>query len=330
MRPRDIAARVSEPRDPSAPSTKPSWVGPSPFWRVKLALDDAFFAAASLASVATFWLDPDLRRAVANNRHLRDRHRQDTNPRVFVLGTAPSILEQDLSPLANEHTLAVNFFFLHPQAKDIAPKYWVIQDKRLWRGGWPKALLPPGTDYPGGMLDAIQAVSPNVTLFLHGDGRHDPPLTRAIAERGLTAHWLAGRSLFHRHFVGPTAADGPGARGNVMQTALTLADFLGFAEVHLLGLSLDGLPRELAGRPVHFYDAARSPSPRPSYSLEFDHLLPGYMIRGWRGLADHYRRKGHPTITNLTPDGHLDVFPRATLAEVLARSHPTASPRTPR
>lgn len=318
---------MTDPRDPNAATARPTWVGPSPFWRLKLALDDAFFAAASLASVATFWLDPDLRRAVAPNRQLRGRH-QPGHQRVFVLGTAPSILEQDLAPLATEHTLAVNFFHLHPQAVKIAPKYWVIQDKRLWRGGWPTDLLPPGTTYPGGMLDAIQAVSPNVTLFLHGDGRHDPTLTRALAERNLTAHWLAGRSLFHRHFVGPTAADGPGARGNVMQTALTLADFLGFAEVHLLGLSLDGLPRELAGRPVHFYDPPRSPTPRPSYSLEFDHLLTGYMIRGWRGLADHYRRKGHPTITNLTPDGHLDMFPRASLPDVLAKT--PATPRPPR
>lgn len=324
---------MTEPRDPSARTSPPTWVGPSPFWRLKLAVDDAFFAAASLASIATFWLDPDLRRAVAKNRELRARHRTDPNPRVFILGTAPSLLEQDLTPLATEHTLAVNFFFLHPQAKRVAPKYWVIQDKRLWRGGWPTDLLPPGTTsppYPGGMLDAIQAVSPNVTLFLHGDGRHDPTLTRALTERNLTAHWLAGRSLFHRHFVGPTAADGPGARGNVMQTALTLADFLGFAEVHLLGLSLDGLPRELAGRPVHFYDEPRSPTPRPSYSLEFDHLLTGYMIRGWRGLADHYRRKGHPTITNLTPDGHLDMFPRASLADVLARPTPISTPHTSR
>lgn len=318
---------MTDPRDPNATTAEPTWVGPSRFWRLKLALDDAFFAAASLASVATFWLDPDLRRAVAPNRQLRDRHRQPSQ-RVFVLGTAPSILEQDLALLAHEHTIAVNFFFLHPQAAQLAPKYWVIQDKRLWRGGWPTEHLPPGTAYPGGMLDAIQAVSPNTTLFLHGDGRNDPTLVRALAERRLTAHWLAGRSLFHRHFVGPTAADGPGARGNVMQTAVTLADFLGFAEVHLLGLSLDGLPRELAGRPVHFYDAPRSPTPRPSYSLEFDHLLTGYMIRGWRGLADHYRRKGHPRITNLTPDGHLDVFPRASLTDVLAT--PPAATRPPR
>lgn len=305
------------PDDPHQPPTHevPAWVGPSRFWRLKLALDDAFFAAASLASVASFWLDSDLRRAVADNRALRGRH----SGRVFVLGTSPSIAEQDLAPLATEHTLAVNFFYLHPQAALVRPRYWVIQDKRLWRGGWSRDLLAPGTDYPGGMLDAIQAVSPEVELFLHGDGRHESTLTRAIAERGLKVHWLAGRSLFHRHFIGPTAADGPGARGNVMQTALTLADFLGFDEVMLLGLSLDGLPRELAGRPVHFYDAARSPSPRPAYSLEFDHLLTGYMIRGWRGLADHYRRKGHPKVLNLTPDGHLDIFPRASLAEFSCR-----------
>ncbi|HRE87580.1 MAG TPA: hypothetical protein PK095_00450, partial [Myxococcota bacterium] len=124
-------------------------------------------------------------------------------------------------------------------------------------------LLPPGTTsppYPGGMLDAIQAVSPNVTLFLHGDGRNDPTLTRALTDRGLTAHWLAGRSLFHRHFVGPTAADGPGARGNVMQTAVTLADFLGFAEVHLLGLSLDGLASSPAARST---STIRPDPPRP-------------------------------------------------------------------
>ena len=300
----------------SESESKPqSWVGPSRFWRVKLALDDAFFAAASLASVATFWLDPDLRRAVAPNRDLRGRQRG----RVFVLGTSPSIIEQDLAPLATEQTVAVNFFFRHPQAAIVQPKYWVIQDKRLWRGGWSKDLLPPGTDYPGGMLDAIRAVSPDATLFLHGDGRRDPKLVAALRERSLTAHWLAGRSLFHRHFRGPTAADGPGARGNVMQTALTLADFFGFDDIYLLGLSLDGLPRELAGRSVHFYDAPRPPESRPAHALEFDHLLTGYMIRGWRGLADHYRRKGHPKVVNLTPDGHLDVFPRARLADILSR-----------
>ncbi len=296
----------------------PTWVGPSPFWRLKLALDDAFFAASSLASVAAFYLDPALRRLVAENRHLHNRH---LGERCFILGTSPSIAEQDLAPLANEHTIAVNFFYHHPQAALVRPATWVIQDKRLWRGGWPTRLIPPDTTYPAGMIDAITACSPDTRFFLHGDGRNDPALTRALGAR--PAHWLAGRSLFYRQFRGPASPDGPGARGNVMQTALTIAAFLGFSEVYLLGISLDGLIRDVLGQPVHFYDAPSTPAPRPSHSLEFDHLLTGYMIRGWRGLADHYRRLGHPTVVNLTPDGFLDMFPRQTLDSVLALPRPT-------
>src|SRR5262245_17696217 len=76
-------------------------------------------------------------RSLAANEALHNRH-ADT-PRCFVIGSGPSLKTQDLSPLANEYTIAANSFYKHPDAAKLGLKYLCIGDPHFMSAE-PRAL----------------------------------------------------------------------------------------------------------------------------------------------------------------------------------------------
>jgi len=283
----------------------------SPFFRRLFSLNDTCFRARDTFKSALHRLNPADRRLTLQNRSLKGIHQ---GQRCFILGTSPSIGQQDLSGLADEHTIAVNFFHKHPDAAQVKPEYWVIQDKKLWEGGWPPELIGEQGTWPQTMIDDVFATSPETRLFLPVSGARVPSLARATL--GKRVNWMSSSYTFTYGFEGPVDIAGAGIGGNVMQVATGIADYLGFTEIYLLGISLDGLLRDLSGRPSHFYSAPPENRDLEYTTIERDLIMSGLGFRSWRALADYYERR-NIRIVNLTPDGYLSILPRQRLEDVL-------------
>ena len=283
----------------------------TPFFEGLFTMNDTCLRARDAFKSALHWVNFRHREVTRRNTTLRGRHRAE---RCFILGTAPSIGEQDLLALKSEHTIAVNFFHKHPQAAQLRPHYWVIQDKKLWEGGWAQELIGPTGTWPSSMLKDIYTVSPQTELFLPVSG-YDHSQLRA-ATTGHDVHWIANGWTFVPGFAGPVDLASAGLSGNVMQIAVGIAEYLGFEEIYLLGISLDGLLRDLSGRPSHFYSAPPENRHLEFTTIERDLIMSGLGFRSWRALAEYYSGT-RIKVVNLTPDGYLDVLPRSTLEEVL-------------
>lgn len=278
---------------------------------MKLRLDDQFLRLTNLLKGTRKRFNRKVRRAMAANGELRGRHEGE---RCFILGTAPSILAQDLSPLADETTFAVNFFYRHPQYAQLAPDYYAIIDHKLVHGGWPDWLVD-GDPWPDGMVKRVSHGSPRTELFLGADFCDHEGLLAATADHPV---WWIGDGLnFHLGYRGRIDLRRTLPAINVMQTCVHIAWYMGFSQVYLLGIGLDGLPRDLMGLPSHFYAGPAENAALDFAKIERDLIQSGYGFRGWRGMSDYYRQKGLE-IVNLTPDGLLTTFPRSTLEAVLA------------
>ncbi len=282
-------------------------------WELKLRADDQIFRAFGLVNRLKQRFDKGLQRLAAPNAKLKGRH---AGERCFILGTSPSIGEQDLAALKDEHTIGVNFFFLHPQAAEVSADYWVVADHKMVDGGWPLEHVG-GDSYPDGMLKRMDAVAPGSEYFFMASTAGSQALQAGL--RGHQTHWLIGGESFHWGATAPIDLTGPVPAVNVMQFAMHIAYYMGFSKIHLLGISLDGLPRDLLGLPSHFYGGPPENRELRLDKVERDLILSGFGIRQWRAMAEYYQRKDDVEIINCTPDGLLNLFPRMSLEQALAR-----------
>lgn len=281
------------------------------FFRLLFKFNDYAFAVAGFLKILKYMVTPKSRQLTRKSKHLSNKHK---GKRCFILGTSPSIGQQDLKCLENEFTIAVNFFHKHSDCEQIQPNYWVIQDKKLWNGGWPEELISEGTQYPKGMINDIYKCAPNTVMFLPYIGAKEPSIQECTQDKAV--YWLGGAKTFRPGFKGSIDITGSGIQGNVMMSALSVAVHLGFEEIYLLGISLDGLICDLSGSPSHFYAAPPENTHLEYTTIERDLMMSGIGFRQWRGVAEYFQ-KTNIKIVNLTPDGYLSIFPRNHLENVI-------------
>ncbi len=248
------------------------------------------------------------------NRDLKAR--QTDRRRCFIIANGPSIKGQDLLPLKDEVTIAVNSFHFHPEYRRIAPKYHIVVD-------------------PLHVVDA-----PNCIAWLRELEKLDTPTTFVFP--------VEGAALFEKYglFKGKTVrfvllSDQRCGTGNVKGDlsrpvsgvqcvsvgALLLGSFLGFEELYLLGCDHDWLAHPTVD--THFYDAnPHYPDTMPdqSYELQMEKMLE--LWREYRQVREFALARG-TRIYNATQGGFLDVFPRVTYEKVLesrAREIPALTP----
>lgn len=68
-------------------------------------------------------LSPIILETLKNNEQFRDKHKGE---RCFIVGTGPSLNNQDLFPLKDEIVLALSRFYKHPLYSIIKPKYHIF------------------------------------------------------------------------------------------------------------------------------------------------------------------------------------------------------------
>lgn len=229
---------------------------------------------------------------------LKDRHRGE---RCFIVGSGPSVKQQDLSRLKGEYVLSVNNAFVHPAFIDEKPKYHVISPVvASHRDNMPIA------NYVAWLAD-MEGKTAGVEMFFHiGD--------YSLVENnhlfsGRTIHWVEYTNTRDVDFQTPVDLQRIPPIWSVSETAITVALYLGFEEIYLLGFDHDWFN----GLLNYFYDHTKEQKGLPEdYSLpqvdsEYQMRRHAEMFKKYKYL---YSLKKNIYNANANKNTYVDVFPK--------------------
>ena len=222
--------------------------------------------------------------------------------RCFVIGNGPSLNKQDLSPLANEITIVMNWFNKNPMIEKWKPTFFCMAEPR---DNWDWRKLPLFLE----KLDA-QAYFYRIEYEEIFDEHkyEDPERVFYLKTYGGLDNWPTGRLSFD------LTKCVPGCR-NTGQMAIMLALHAGCSPIYLLGLDQQiGLYGRLGQ--AHFYpeEAAASVAPVRSQIDGLEGVLRTY--RSFEALRKMAARDGR-SVFNATAGGHLEIFERVNYEDIV-------------
>lgn len=230
------------------------------------------------------------------NKELKDRH---AGSRCFILGAGSSLKEQDISKLEGEFVISVSNTFVHPDFSRIRPRYHAL----------PPLLKSHGYLHSEEKfvvwLRAMELATGEAEMFMHiGD--------RLMVERnGLfknrIIHWIEYCPWDESSTFSIDLAEVPQI-WSVSELALTVAVYLGFNQIYLVGVDHDWFNGVL----VYFYDPSKEHALRPDQNDlsfadgEFQMRRHAYIFRKYKYLNSI---KKNIYNANSNPKHYLDVFP---------------------
>ena len=237
---------------------------------------------------------------------LRDMHKGE---RCFILGTGPSLLEQDLTLLKNEILFMSPVFPLYPQFELIKPRYYCNEDTIAWLGD----------NCPGMLLEVKEKIrEAKTTNFFPEDFKTDaekwfPENTNYYLKKsGNSVEKIKSINL---DLVSTQGLDSGGSI--IIDYCLPIAYYMGFKEIYLLGCDCDWKLDEAPDMSKsHFYGYVET-TPIPGgnpiewYAKWYQIVINSYEI------AKEAFEKGGRKIHNATLGGKLEVFERVKLEDVI-------------
>jgi len=172
---------------------------------------------------------------IIKNIKLKDIHK---GKRCFILGSAPSIKEEDLRPLKNEIVFALNNFYVHEDFEEIisgdVPKYYVVAP-----------IHPPQTEieWKRWFEDMEKHVSKNTVMFF-GLNNYAQNIKYLLEKYGLfndhLIYWFYGGIHIDKNYIFDSK-DLDISRmiwgaSSVSTYALIIAIYMGFDKIYLLGI----------------------------------------------------------------------------------------------
>jgi hypothetical protein len=248
---------------------------------------------------------------------LKDKHKGE---RCFILGTAPSINNQDLSYLKNEIVIPLNFFYLHDKYKTIKPSYHLITSIVGHSCFLPKKEAHEKRIKTFNQIE--ESVSKKTNLLLNFK---DYTFIKKH-------HFLKKHSIF---FLGTSAnienllnrkIDISKEASQSIQslvTAIEVAMYMGFKSIYLLGIDHNYyFPKYIESKNPenpYFFTTQTIKSPKRKFKIT-DRK---YLVALWHQyhVLKKYAEKHNITIKNANPKSLLDVFPFTTF-ESLFPNHP--------
>ena len=237
------------------------------------------------------------RAALKANLRLRDRH---SGSRCFILGGGSSVKGQDVTKLAGEHVISVSNTFVHPDFPLVSPKYHVV----------PSLIEGHGTVHSEEKFRAWLKVMADATgcaeMFFHIGDRRLIEDTGFFKER--TVHWIEYASWDGNIKTRVDLARVP-CIWSVSELALTVAIYLGYEKIYLMGIDHDWFNGPL----VYFYDPSKEHAMKPdagSLSFadgEFQMRRHAEIFRKYKYL---YSVRRNIFNANANPNHYLDVFPK--------------------
>lgn len=244
------------------------------------------------------------------NKMLYNRHKGET---CFILGSGPSIQQQDLTKLAGKTVITQNHFHSHKDIGIINPRYHVVVPKYQstnFDADWEKWLLSMNEKLPKTtefifdkntkyLIDKLKLFENRVWYIRQG---YNCMLIRQ-APYNLT------RSLM--------------AVPTVLPECLAVAIYMGFAKIYLLGFDMNQPFIASQKKNVRFYSSSPIITNRAEKELDEAAMKQGFVwINYWFiwcqcNMLNQIARKKGIEIINATQDGLLEMFPRANFEEII-------------
>jgi hypothetical protein len=234
--------------------------------------------------------------------------------RLFILGSGHSIKLQDLKLLENEIVMSQNHFHAHPDTSVFKPKYQVVIPKfhpKEYDSDWVEWLrtmeekLPTDCTYFFG-LNTKEMVMQRPKLKDHS----------YFVEPGFNANCLSKAKVDITGLMMriPT----------VITQCLTIAIYMGFSEIYLMGFDLDQLCLIANDRDnVRFYGNSPITSNKAEKDFEKDLASTGidwfnmYAIWHQLNLLKVEAGKRNVKILNATRGGMLNMFDRVAYEDII-------------
>ena len=271
-------------------------------WDIKLKLDDNILKLYNLFQRINFDLRGYKRKfKTERNKELQNLHK---GKRCFIIGNGPSIKNQDLTMLKGEITFFANMFYKHPQINLIQPTYYAIIDPKLQKRIWPL-----------NMIDEILETCPGVKLFLNAKASVDENIYSYTKKADI--YWLYINQHLCMGYTGNFDITKGIAADNVIKVCMAIAFYMGFKDIYLLGMDLNGLFLDLLNKESHFsHSYTEEIFTYDMEAAENDLWQTAHAFRAWRALAEYSKRAGY-NVVNLTQGGLLNCFPRARYEDTL-------------
>lgn len=160
-----------------------------------------------------------------NNDRFKNRH---SNDRCFIVGTGPSIIEQDLTLLKDEFAIGVSGLFQHKDIENIAPNYYVL----------PPVFRSHGNYYDEGnfisWMNDMDAILKNDTvMFLDiGDKKY---IDKYKIFQDKQIAWVNYLSWAKNASIQQIDLLRMPSISSVSEVAIQVALYLGFKEIYLVG-----------------------------------------------------------------------------------------------
>lgn len=251
-------------------------------------------------------LAPEESALLLENVALSGRHRGE---RCFILGAGPSIKEQDLTKLAGEVVISVSNTFVHPDYALIQPKYHVV----------PPIMASHGKNQPVGdfvnWLKAMEQGTGTAEMFFHIGDRTLIEEYQLFGNR--TIHWLGYAESWDGRFGLPLDLKAIPPVGSVSEVAISVALYLGFDQIYLLGFDHDWFN----GVFNYFYDHKTEHACKPdeSYIPEVDSE---YQMRRHADIFRKYKYlyslKKNIYNANANSNSYVDLFPKVDFDSLFA------------
>ena len=234
--------------------------------------------------------------------------------RCFILGSGYSILTQDLARLKDEIVITQNHFHSHKDIKAIHPNYHVVIPK-----------FHP-SEYDQDWVDWIQEMEttlpPDTTYFFGSNTRN------LIDEKtGLSARTYYINTGFHAiclHHAKTKITKRIMNIPTVITQCITIALYMGFSKIYLMGFDLDQIFQLSKGRDsVRFYGHSQITRNDAEKNVEDKYASNGFdyfnqwMIWQQLILLREYAEENNIEIVNAANGGVLNVFKRENYNEIL-------------
>ena len=252
---------------------------------------------------------PDLKK----NIELKDKY---NNKRIFILGSGSSILLYDLKVLNNEYVMTQNSFHMHKDIYDIEPKFHCVvpyyqSDKEI--SIWVNYI----TDMKARMPNSLFLWGLNTKALI--DKYHEDISAKSYYIRtkyNLLTLKKAKVNISKTIMTIPT----------VLTQCLTVAIYLGFKEIYLLGFDLDQICHTNDQTYGRFYGMSKITE--TEFEKDANQKLDVETTDGWYTwwlmnkqffLIKHFADQNNINIINGTQGGILSYFKREPIENIIGQ-----------
>lgn len=272
------------------------WIIPSGVWHLLARIRHSQKPQPALPAL----LSPEEITLLKKNEELKDRH---VGSRCFILGAGSSVKEQDISKLEGEFVISVSNTFVHPDFSRIKPQYHVLSPLLKSHG-----QLHSEEKFVG-WLQAMEIATGEAEMFMHIGDREMVERNGLFKKRII--HWVEYIDAWDENFDAPINLMCVPPIWSVSELALTVAVYLGFDKIYMVGFDHDWFNGVL----VYFFDhtkehALYSPKYESDLSIvDSEHQMRrhAYIFKKYKYL---YSMKKNIYNANANPKHYLDVFPK--------------------